>query len=701
MAKTTLLTYDNRNRKTTATDPLGNITRWTYDTESNVITETRPDGGVTRKEYDTMNRLVKTTDPKGQATTLGYEAGSGGGQCGCASAVGKPRTGDQWTTLTDARGNTYTRVFDAMERLTAMLYPGGSREQYRYDAVGHPVGYTTRAGQIRTSVFDNRNREIQTNWSDSTPDITRTFDAAGRILSEDNGAVALTYSYNAANQVLSETSQLTGQLARTVGYAYDGAGRLASTTYPGGNVVAQTYTPRGQIAGIGLDGGTVASYEYNPVGATTAKTYENGLSALYRYDAAQRLIGLEHRRGLDLLAKIDYTLDKVGNRKSKAQSVLNPLTENYNYDAVDQLIEAKYGTARTVGYQYDAVGNRQWVSDNGTTAHYTANSDNGYTSVDGISTETDLNGNMVSVPGGAYAYDAQNRLTSAIVNGMTTEFTYDSRNRVMQRTSGNGTLNLTYSGWNLIEERNGGGALEQVYVHGAGIDEILVKVTTSGPAYYHHDGLGSTIALTGENGELLESYRYDAFGAVTILSPSTLDPRPSTAFGNRFLFTGREWLSQVGLYDYRNRVYSAQIGRFLQTDPIRFAAGDGNLYRYVGNNPALRIDPSGKYWQVVAVYSVGYLIYKLWVFFDECGDAIDQQTEIVESRQRIIDETNQETIEEYSENNSQMAEAVADATSAGADLPGTGMQGPLDIPTNNLDAAITTTTLILEETTAP
>jgi RHS repeat-associated protein len=120
-----------------------------------------------------------------------------------------------------------------------------------------------------------------------------------------------------------------------------------------------------------------------------------------------------------------------------------------------------------------------------------------------------------------------------------------------------------------------------------------VKITATGPAYYHHDGLGSTIALTGENGELLESYRYDAFGAVTILSPSTLDPRPSTAFGNRFLFTGREWLSQVGLYDYRNRMYSAQIGRFLQTDPIRFAAGDVNIYRYCGNSATNRIDPSG------------------------------------------------------------------------------------------------------------
>ena len=42
------------------------------------------------------------------------------------------------------------------------------------------------------------------------------------------------------------------------------------------------------------------------------------MTALYSYDAAQRLIGLEHRRGLDLLAKIDYTLDRMGNRRSKA-----------------------------------------------------------------------------------------------------------------------------------------------------------------------------------------------------------------------------------------------------------------------------------------------------------------------------------------------------------------------------------------------
>jgi RHS repeat-associated protein len=68
---------------------------------------------------------------------------------------------------------------------------------------------------------------------------------------------------------------------------------------------------------------------------------------------------------------------------------------------------------------------------------------------------------------------------------------------------------------------------------------------------------------------------------------------PATAKANRFLYTGREWIQEVGLYDYRNRVYSPELGRFLQTDPIRFEAGDVNIYRYVGNSPLDWVDPEG------------------------------------------------------------------------------------------------------------
>ncbi len=66
-----------------------------------------------------------------------------------------------------------------------------------------------------------------------------------------------------------------------------------------------------------------------------------------------------------------------------------------------------------------------------------------------------------------------------------------------------------------------------------------------------------------------------------------------TATGNRFLFTGREYFSVVGLYNYRNRFYLPSLGRFLQADPIGFAGDPANLYRYCANNPANWSDPYG------------------------------------------------------------------------------------------------------------
>jgi RHS repeat-associated protein len=59
------------------------------------------------------------------------------------------------------------------------------------------------------------------------------------------------------------------------------------------------------------------------------------------------------------------------------------------------------------------------------------------------------------------------------------------------------------------------------------------------------------------------------------------------------LFTGREWLSDLKLYDYRNRLYQPELGRFMQPDPKEFAAGDYNLYRYCHNDPVNRVDPMG------------------------------------------------------------------------------------------------------------
>src|ERR1051326_7573184 len=67
----------------------------------------------------------------------------------------------------------------------------------------------------------------------------------------------------------------------------------------------------------------------------------------------------------------------------------------------------------------------------------------------------------------------------------------------------------------------------------------------------------------------------------------------SSTYGVKDLFTGKRWLSNIGLYDDRNRFMSPDLGRFLQPDPIGFKGDASNLYRYCGNDWANKTDPTG------------------------------------------------------------------------------------------------------------
>ncbi len=57
--------------------------------------------------------------------------------------------------------------------------------------------------------------------------------------------------------------------------------------------------------------------------------------------------------------------------------------------------------------------------------------------------------------------------------------------------------------------------------------------------------------------------------------------------------TAREWDAETGMYYYRARYYAPNVKRFTSEDPIRFASGDTNWYRYVGNDPINFTDPLG------------------------------------------------------------------------------------------------------------
>jgi RHS repeat-associated protein len=94
--------------------------------------------------------------------------------------------------------------------------------------------------------------------------------------------------------------------------------------------------------------------------------------------------------------------------------------------------------------------------------------------------------------------------------------------------------------------------------------------------YFHYDGLGNIIALSDSKGNIAESYHYvkDPQFVRRVEDPPFVwrnvygQPSNTSSLGNSYLFTGRYYDAETGLYYYRARVYNPYIGRFLQTDPI-------------------------------------------------------------------------------------------------------------------------------------
>lgn len=600
--------YDARNRRTAAIDPLGNRWGWTYDRANNMTSEIRPDAGVTTNVFDAMNSLLESTDPAGNSTSFGYD-GAG-----------------RLVSLTDARGNTHTFEYDGTGRRTRMTYPAGSTEQWAYDPAGNVATYTTRAGQVLSYTYDTRNREVFADWSDATPDVARSYDPVGHLTGVANANSTVTFAYDAAGRLLVDRQAIPGLrvLSRNqpdgeglppvyespaAFYSFDRDGNRSRLQYPGFLDVDYAYTARGQVSAISAGGPPpLATFTYDPAGNRITKSLENGIITTYAYDAASRLTGIASPS----CSSLSYALNAVGNRTSRTESIpgVGTFTDAYSYDATDQLTGVNYSYGRQVSYQYDSLGNRERVTDSvdGTTT-YTANPLNQYTAISNQPNPTyDPNGNLIGRAGWAYTYDAQNRLAEADGTmagaGVRMNLAYDGLGRCVSRWlyEWDGAAwhlawerHFTYDGWSLVAEFDGSGdwaTPHRSYVHGPNFDEILARLSAQGTVLFLHDALGSTVALTDAIGNILETYRYDVFGTPKIYTPNGT-PLDESAVQNRFMFTGREWINEIALLDFRCRIFSPSLGRFLQTDPLDILGLDLNLYRYASNNPINLVDPWG------------------------------------------------------------------------------------------------------------
>jgi RHS repeat-associated protein len=211
----------------------------------------------------------------------------------------------------------------------------------------------------------------------------------------------------------------------------------------------------------------------------------------------------------------------------------------------------------------------------------------------------DANGNLISKSDTSgttqYAWDFENRLRQVTLpNGLTVAYKYDALGRRIQRTPSTGiSTNFVYDGQDVVKDINSDGSTVD-YLNGPGVDNKLrltdSRLTASGPLYFLQDQVGSTTGFTNSLGAAVSQIRYDSFG------------NPATAPNlTRYVYTGREFDSDTGLYYYRARWYDAKVGRFISEDPIGFGGGV-NQFRYVGNNPQNATDPSGLYNEDVHYY---------------------------------------------------------------------------------------------------
>jgi RHS repeat-associated protein len=466
-----------------------------------------------------------------------------------------------------------------------------------------------------------------------------SYDKAGNLVAtaEDQAAVATVGSFGkAASGLGSRTSftidalnrvtryeigdAATGAVAKRADYAYRPDGTVVSVTRHAGAGVNPVATTASTFDGQG-----------RMVGITHTPSVGAAVSYGYAYDAADRVVSQTTPEGTSR-----FTLDAADQLLSASLT-----GESYAYDATGNRTGGGVVTAAgnrllsdgVYRYAYDAEGNR--------TAKFRDGDASGTLTVG----DTDVT---------AYGWDQRNRLvavshvagwtaaqaaavagfqaTGAGLPGSDLElrYTYDFADRRIRRSfdadgvAGAGQESVSYAAYagsdRTLEIARGGivirdgggrvigflGSVSQRNFYGVGEDEILAVDRVNGVAsggatgtfWTLADRLGTVRDIVSGNaadrGKVVEHRQYDSYGKLVSRTTSPVAGSPVTAgVGIDFGYAGRPLEDRTGLSDNRARWYEPGTGRFVNEDPSGFKGGDANLFRYVGNDPLNRIDPSG------------------------------------------------------------------------------------------------------------
>ena len=586
--------YDADGRATNEIDPLGHTNSTFYDGDGNVILTIDEGGHQTITVYDSLDREIAETNAARQTTVTEYD---GDGNV---------------TVIIDGNGHATESTYDGLDRLvTESFLDAGRAITNTYDADGNLIGESDQNGRVITFYFDDLGE--QTNETDASAGKTNsmTYDSSGRLVADQRGGWLVTYAYDGDGRVTNTT-----QNGYATTYTYDEAGRTRTIIYPSGVTITETLDARDRLIKVhdGTANPPIATYIYDSADRVVSRNYRNGTTTLYTYDADGRVTNIDHTIGLTQISGCVYAYDFVGNKLYEQKQDHPSASETYAYDAAERLTNFDVGllSGGTISsplleesWLFDAADNWNAFVSNSVPELRSYDPDNELTNINGNTLYYDSDGSLVQDTAYAYSYDEDHHLTqvrrlsdSAIVG----QYFYDAQGRRVEKITDSAGVTSTniylYDQDRIIEERDGAGNLVATYVYGNYIDEVLQMNRGGQSYYYHQNSLWSPLALTDSGGNVVERYTYQVYGSVSVLD-ATYHPLPAnswgtahSAVGNPWLFTGRQFDEETGLYFYRARFYDPIKGRFLQRDPAGFNQSL-NLYEYADSSPATFLDPFG------------------------------------------------------------------------------------------------------------
>ncbi|MBF0410120.1 MAG: RHS repeat-associated core domain-containing protein [Candidatus Riflebacteria bacterium] len=641
------ITYDLMDRIVSECDPLYNVTRYEYDLSGRKTSAINPLSQKTQYAYDTRGRLISETDAQGNTVSYTYdEAG-------------------RRISLSDGENRTWQWEYDSLGRVIAEIDPFGARTVFSYDTVGNRIStVNAREGETRYT-FNSMNRLEKVIYPNGSI-ATFSYNAEGMELSRSSKDSSVIKTWSATGDLLSEEF---GPYNKSWKYQYDKAGNRIKATSPEGDTFKYSYDKANRLTELAPTGfKSKISYTYDLSGRINTVS-RHGVDSRYSYDKSGRITELRHERDSKkdkLLALRRYEYDAAGNR-TKITDEDNGVA-SFTYNASGWLTGATYPDKQIVKYQYNASGDRVSEAIGKSSVIY----------------EYDPAGRMIKRGSDTYEYDADGNLIKAIESGLETIYSWSSDNRLTKierevmckkhsifhcrKCPRIFEIEEEYGylpeDWRRISRITQGTEFFSVY---DGEDESHEYVVTpknvskkwrfgplcwkaklpklhlyrefvSGPqtddieaTRYHcrdvsmlKDALGSTIALTNRNGNLISKIGYDAWGNFKwpdkkgygtppckeddlcdlldrlegrfslggIIHDHWHHGRHFAKSFTPYLYTGRRLSAVSEHYFNRNRYYNPKHGRFISKDPIGFNGGN-NFYRYADNNPILLFDPFG------------------------------------------------------------------------------------------------------------